>query len=138
MFSRKILVMLSLIIMVALGIAFNTPPAPTYKNLKVLPKNITHEELDKVMDEWKAALGVKCNFCHAPMKDNPRKMDFSSDEKAEKNIARDMFKMTNKINKKFFHYSKSEQNPVAPVSCVTCHHGQPHPEAPKSDTTHAR
>jgi hypothetical protein len=137
MFRKKFMVIAALVVLVTAGIAANKPAdPPTHKNLKVLPKNISHDDLDKVMDEWKAALGVKCNFCHAPMKDNPRKMDFASDEKPEKNIARSMFKMTGKINKKFFHYTKSEQNPVPPVSCMTCHHGDPHPEANKSDSTH--
>jgi hypothetical protein len=35
------------------------------KNLKVLPKNISKEDLDKVMDGFKASLGVRCNYCHA-------------------------------------------------------------------------
>jgi hypothetical protein len=138
MFRKKLMVILVLIVLVTAGIAANTPPAdkPTYKNLKVLPKKINHDDLDKVMHEWTSSLGVKCNFCHAPVKDNPRKMDFASDEKPEKDIARNMFKMTARINKKFFHYSKSEQNPVPPISCITCHHGNPHPEGNKSDSTH--
>ena len=140
MFRKKLIVILALIVLVTAGIAANTPPAdkPTHKNLKVLPKNISHDDLDKIMDQWKAALGVKCNFCHAAMKDNPRKMDFASDEKPEKNIARSMFKMTNKINKKFFHYSKSEENPVPPIGCMTCHHGTAHPGENSSDSTHAK
>lgn len=132
MHLRKQLLVLTLIItFVFLGIAASRPPAPTYKNLKVLPKNISHDDLDKIMHEWNEALGVKCGFCHAPMKDNPRKMDFSSDEKAEKNITREMFKMTGRINKKFFKYKKTPENPTPPVGCVTCHHGKAHPESAK-------
>ncbi len=37
------------------------------------------------MDGFKAALGVKCSFCHAPSKDTAQKWpDFASDEKPEK------------------------------------------------------
>ncbi|MEJ0082894.1 MAG: c-type cytochrome [Puia sp.] len=55
------------------------------------------------MDHFKAALGVKCSFCHAPSKDTAQKWpDFASDDKPEKLIARKMMKMTSKINKKFF------------------------------------
>lgn len=129
---KKPVVLVAIISLVVLGIAASRPPAGEHKNLKVLPKNISHDDLDKVMDEWKAALGVKCNFCHAARKDDPRKMDFASDEKSEKNIAREMFKMTGRINKKFFNYKKSAENPVPPVSCVTCHNGKAHPEHAKA------
>lgn len=99
-------------------------------NLKVLPKNISNDDLDKVMDEWKAALGVKCNFCHAASPDNPRKMDWASDAKPEKEMARKMYTMTGKINKKYFHTKKGEDGMMAmeAVNCNTCHHGDAHPE----------
>ncbi len=97
-------------------------------NLKVLPKNISHEDLDKIMDSWKAALGVKCNFCHA-QDTATHHLDFASDAKPEKDIARHMFKMTAKINKKYFSMNKDDKGSMIPtVSCVTCHHGNPHPE----------
>lgn len=92
------------------------------KNLKVLPKNISHEELDSVMKSYKEALGVKCNFCHSPRKDDPKKLDFASDENHHKDIARDMMRMTARINKKYF---KSHQE-VA-VTCYTCHQGSDEP-----------
>lgn len=129
--AKKLFVLSLLATLVMMGIAATRPPAGEHKNLKVLPKDISHEELDKIMDTWKDALGVRCNFCHAARKDDPRKMDFASDEKGEKNIAREMYKMTGRINKKFFHYKKTDDNPVPPVTCVTCHHGEPHPKAPE-------
>lgn len=128
LFNKKVTVLFMLVILVLAGIAANKPPKGTHKNLKVLPKNISHEDLDKIMDEWKAALGVKCNFCHAPSKNEPRKMDFASDEKPEKEMARDMFRMTARLNKKYFHYKQGDSTAVAPVGCMTCHHGQEHPE----------
>ncbi|KIO75788.1 hypothetical protein TH53_18545 [Pedobacter lusitanus] len=97
-------------------------------NLKVLPKDISHEELDKIMDGYKAALGVKCNFCHAASKENPKRLDFASDEKPEKEITRSMMKMTSRINKKYFHIKNAnEPNAILAVNCITCHRGQPHP-----------
>jgi hypothetical protein len=128
---KKLSVLIMILVVVALGIAASTPPPPEHKNLKILPKNISHDDLDKIMDEWKAALGVKCNFCHAPQKDNPRKLDFASDEKPDKKITRDMFRMTEKINKKYFNFKKGDTTAIAPVGCVTCHHGQPHPDDSK-------
>lgn len=102
---------------------------PQYTNLKVLPKNISKAELDKVMDGFKTSLGVKCNFCHAPSTTEKGKLDFASDAKSEKDMARMMMKMTANINKKFFHI-KDAKNPdaVLAVNCITCHNGKPHPE----------
>jgi cytochrome c2 len=99
-------------------------PKPT--NLKVLPKNISHDDLDKVMDGFKAALGVKCNFCHSPRKDNPKRLDFASDENPKKEIARDMMRMTNKINKKYFHETDKEGK-LTNISCASCHNGKEEP-----------
>ncbi len=100
------------------------------RNLKVLPKNISKDDLDHVMDEWKVALGVRCNFCHAASPDNPRKMNWASDAKPEKEMARQMYTMTGKINKKFFHVKKGSDGmmAMAEVNCNTCHHGEAHPE----------
>jgi hypothetical protein len=128
-FKKKITVAGTLVALVVLGIAASAPADPTFKNLKVLPKNISHDELDSVMHQFNNALAVKCNFCHASQKDNPRKLDFASDEKGEKNVTRDMMRMTTRINKKFFHYKKDDEHPIPPVGCITCHHGSPHPDA---------
>ncbi|MGY4385152.1 cytochrome c2 [Pedobacter sp. UYP24] len=98
-----------------------------FKNLKILPKNISKDDLDKVMDGFKLGLGVKCNHCHTPMKDNPKKMDFASDEKKEKEIARGMMRMTAKINKKYFHNMKTEDGKLIAISCISCHNGKTEP-----------
>lgn len=37
-----------------------------WKNLTVLPQDITKDDLEKVMKEYNAALGVKCSYCHVP------------------------------------------------------------------------
>ena len=130
LFGKKTLVAIVAGLFMIAGIAATKPPeAPKYKNLKILPKNISKEDLDKVMDHFKTALGVKCSFCHAPSKDTAQKWpDFASDEKPEKLIARKMMKMTSKINKKFFSDNKNEQGVAVPaVECMTCHRGSPHP-----------
>ena len=54
-----------------------------WKNLKVLPQNISEDSLKGLMRGYNAALGVKCNFCHAENPDT-KKMDFASDAKKEK------------------------------------------------------
>src|SRR5579862_7484166 len=97
--NRKIIVTLGLSSIVTFVALTSMAPDPEYKNLKVLPKNLTHEQLGKVMDEWAHSLGVHCNFCH--VRDTvAKKMDFPSDAKPEKEMARKMYKMMGKINEK--------------------------------------
>ncbi|EHQ30407.1 c-type cytochrome [Mucilaginibacter paludis] len=113
----------------------NEPEKPQWKNLKVLPKNISKEDLDKVMDEWKEALGVRCGFCHARNEETKR-TDFASDAKPEKEMARKMMTMTAKINKKYFKADKNEKEMVEAISCYTCHHGAAHPDATPAPREH--
>jgi hypothetical protein len=103
------------------------PEPGLYKNLKILPKDISKEALDKVMDGFKEALGVKCNHCHARSKEDPKKMDFVSDEKEQKGWARSMMKMTAKINDKYFKTEKGKQV-VPAITCMTCHNGAATPK----------
>ena len=97
-----------------------------YKNLKVLPKDISKDSLDHVMHNFTASLGVRCNFCHAF---NNGKMDFASDEKEEKEIARYMMNMTTGINKTYFNSENSARpDTISVIKCFTCHRGTPHPD----------
>lgn len=102
---------------------------PKFNNLKVLPKNITDEQLHAVMDNWAHSLKVKCSFCHQ-FNAETKKMDWASDAKSEKQIARSMFKMTADINKKYFGAAKDSTGMVVAtaVNCYTCHKGNAHPE----------
>jgi cytochrome c553 len=129
--KRHVIIAICLVITIGFIAATPEDPKPPKQNLKVLPKNIDHEGLEKVMGEWRRALGVNCGFCHARVKDTTqRKLDFASDEKEEKEMARKMFKMTAKINKKFFKHvgeEEKEHNSIALVTCATCHNGSPHP-----------
>lgn len=99
-------------------------PWPKPKNLKILPKNISHDDLMKVMHGFAGSLGVKCDFCHEAGAD-PRHLNFASDAKPEKKIARTMMRMTGTINKKYL--SKVDVKEAKPeethVSCGTCHRG---------------
>jgi len=61
-FSRKTGAALFVTLFLALGIAATKPTDKPdaeriYKNLKVLPKDISKADLDKVMDNFKTALG---------------------------------------------------------------------------------
>ena len=127
--NKKIAATLSLLSIVILATAASIAPEREYKNLKVLPKDISHEDLGKVMGKWSHALGVHCTFCHA-RDEQANKMDFVSDIKPEKQTARHMFLMMNKINKRYFKAGKDSLGFVmeSGISCITCHHGNTHPE----------
>lgn len=92
-----------------------------FKNLKILPKNISKDSLMNLMEGYNKALGVKCNHCHT--------MDKSSDKKHEKEIARHMIKFTNELNAKEFAPIGNEYKNA--IECATCHRGS---TKPMSDT----
>lgn len=106
---------------------------PKFKNLKILPKDISHEELDKIMDNFNFALGVRCGYCHE-RNDSTKHLDFASDVKSEKEAARRMMTMTYELNNKYFKFDSSNQTPTA-VTCITCHRGNAYPV---TDTMPAR
>ena len=109
-------------------------PAPSglskgeYKNLKVLPKEISSKELSKIMvDDFSDALGVGCGFCHAQGKDSSS-IDYTSDAKPEKEMARVMMRMTLRVNKRFFLVKHPALSNELVVTCNTCHNGRPRPD----------
>ncbi|MBX3253546.1 MAG: c-type cytochrome [Chitinophagaceae bacterium] len=123
--KRKLYAGIGLLAILIIGASATTQDKPK-PNLKVLPKNIDHEELSKIMKGFNVSLGVKCNHCHVPSKTDPKKLDFQSDEKPEKEVARSMMKMTAKINKKYF---KQNDGGASTLTCLTCHNGKAHPDS---------
>jgi hypothetical protein len=103
-------------------------PAPT--NLKVLPKDLTGEQVHEIMETWEASLGAKCSTCHTPDPKNigpngrPR-LNFPDDSREEKATARLMYTMTQDINR---NYVSKIDNSGEPVTCGTCHRGHLGPE----------
>jgi hypothetical protein len=97
------------------------------RNLKVLPQNITHDELISTMRGFARSLGVRCDHCHVPNPpDAAEVFDFPSDEKKAKNDARIMIRMTRTINGG--NYISKVASDAEPVTCWTCHRGQKEPE----------
>jgi hypothetical protein len=129
--NRKLLLIAALSVPVTIVAATTTSTAPDgqYINLKVLPKNIAPKDLKKIMiDEFEDGLGVGCNFCHAQGKEIGE-LDFASDAKPEKEIARAMMRMTLGINKKYLkikHPMLGSGQLV--VTCNTCHNGVSFPD----------
>lgn len=133
---NKTLVGLGLVALIAFGsFSFQNAPQPEHKgfqNLKVLPKDIDHMALIKIMHDFRDALGFKCSDCHAASKTKPGDLDFASDAKPEKETAREMMRMVKKINKKFFKvkgsFADSYLQGKYDITCYTCHHGDEHPK----------
>lgn len=130
--KKKMIVFSALSVFVLLGVAAVKPqPGSIQKdrNLKVLPKDISDAKLDSIMQTYNIALGVKCSFCHVPMKNIPDSLDYADDTEHMKEEARKMMRMTIDINKKNFHYNKDERPEyLHTVTCKTCHRGEPYPE----------
>lgn len=125
--KKTFIVITCLIALVSMSFIFSKEP-PRYKNLKVLPKDIKKEQMDSIMRQFAASLGVKCGHCHY-YNTEQKSMDFASDAIKEKDEARDMMRMTAKLNSKFFHVKDSKKlGAKLEVTCFSCHHGAKHPE----------
>lgn len=94
------------------------------KNLKVLPKNISKDELRTTMVGYARGLGVRCNFCHVD--EEGKEPDFASDAKPMKGVARGMIKMVGGVQEDL-HKIKFEESDRVKIGCITCHHGKPRP-----------
>ena len=114
-------------------------PAPT--NLKVLPRDMTGEQVHDLMHEWEADLGVTCKTCHVEnAKDigpngRPR-LNYADDSKDEKRTARLMVQMLDNINA---NYIAKVDGSGVPVTCGTCHQGHlsPDPFSAEDKAKHA-
>jgi len=129
---KKLQVIAGLVMFIFIGIAaVKQPVNDKFKNLQVLPKNISEDSLDKIMDGFNAMLSVDCQFCHVRDKKADTLM-FDKDDKSEKEITRNMMRMTMDINKKYFQFNETvTAEQVQAVTCYTCHKGNPMPEKEK-------
>lgn len=126
--KRSLSFVLTLVCIGAASLAF-TKDDPVWKNLKILPKNTTNEQMDSVMHHFAVSLNVGCDFCHVENK-AAGTWDMASDDKKHKLRAREMMKMTDKINDKYFDVTggKRDLSTRLMVTCYTCHHGNTDPE----------
>jgi len=93
-----------------------------------MPKDISHDDLDKQMDFFCASLNVKCNYCHADSKTHPGKLDFAADSASKhKEDARRMLELTYSINEKYFSVQRTSHMSMQVVNCYTCHRGEEFP-----------
>jgi Photosynthetic reaction centre cytochrome C subunit len=132
--KNKTAVLLALAAFVLLGTAATIRPAKKFRNLKVLPQDISEQRLDSLMDVYCKALKVDCDFCHKPKVDltgiAPANgdADFSQDNPMKED-ARRMMRLTIDINKTWFKFDTTGKPDylLNVVTCNTCHRGNPFP-----------
>ncbi len=101
------------------------PLAPPYKNLQVLPKDISREQLVGNMKFFAQSLGVRCTHCHVGAEGQPLStFDFASDAKPAKLVARKMLAMVHRINEQDFGVKDFKD---VKLTCYTCHRGSTKP-----------
>lgn len=147
----KVLPLVPVLVLI-LGCTTTAQNAPTvaqapseFKNVQVLPKTLTRQELIAIMRTFTRGLGVRCNHCHVVTATTPEeKLDFPSDAKEEKRVARVMIQMTQQINGAWLerveeaegHHEEATPAGQAAsltqprVGCWTCHRGKVEPEMP--------
>lgn len=84
------------------------------KNVKILV-GLSRPEVQRVMNQMRAGLGVHCRYCHVAGQDP------SVDATPQKERARDMMRMVIDLNQR--HFGGRDV-----VTCFTCHNGSPHPK----------
>ncbi len=94
----------------------NEPSSEVYLNVQMLGR-VPAGRLLRIMEMgYSRSLGVTCIHCHDPN-------DWSSDEKKEKIITREMSKMVREINGELLPAIESFSDKRASVNCTTCHRG---------------
>ena len=95
--------------------------AVDHKNLTVLDKNISAQELKRTMEGFSAQLGVKCAFCHTGEM-------YEKDDRKQKSDARKMIKLVVEMKARKGDFFKTTVKDNA-ITCALCHRGKPQPEA---------
>ena len=142
---------LGLVVLIGLRVSAQTPaagaqqePAP-FKNLQVWPKDTSRAVIMQFMNAFGDSLGVTCNYCHV---EQGGKLDFASDAKREKVVARQMILLRDSINVVLPAIvgkpagagpTSGDGHPGMPVRvlCSSCHRGLPIPRSIADEVTMA-
>ena len=99
------------------------------QNLKVLPEDISPDELGATMRGFATNTGSRCSTCHVgKVEHDLSTYDFSLDDKEEKRKARHMIRMVADINAYLAENLGGPAADLVAVDCATCHRGRPRPE----------
>jgi tetratricopeptide (TPR) repeat protein len=127
----RTLAMVTLLILIAATLAVPTLYAQIpdkFTNLKILPKDISKDDLTATMRGFASSLGVRCGFCHVRKEGDPHgEFDWASDAKPEKTTARVMVQMMQMINTTQLPKVTVKDPDKVQVQCRTCHHGGERP-----------
>jgi hypothetical protein len=97
-------------------------PPDSLVNVKVIPKGTSPIQVVGQMRNFAIGLGVRCVFCHVGEDGPLEKIDFVSDQKRTKLIARQMMAMAIEVNRRLDSLPQRGAPPI-PVTCSTCHRG---------------
>ena len=99
-----------------------------FTNLRVLPNDITRDDLLDVMRRFSLELGVRCQYCHVGGDGvSFEGVEFPSDEDPDKRKARFMLRLVGNLNNTVLPLMPERDEPAVEVSCKTCHRGGPKP-----------
>ena len=93
------------------------PAEEVFENIQIMGKFPAGRFLNIMKMAFNNSLGVSCDHCH-----NPQAWD--SDEKAPKQVARDMWKMVGTINGELLANIENLQSERPAVNCTVCHRGE--------------
>src|SRR4051794_33422880 len=102
-------------------------PQPPPKNLQVLSKDLTRQQVVNIMRGFTRGLGIRCPYCHVGEEGaDLSTFDFASDEKPTKKTARIMIKMATDVNSQLATVGDKPAGEPR-VTCYTCHRGAAKP-----------
>jgi hypothetical protein len=95
----------------------NLPVDSVFKDLKMFTGMPAKRLLAIMNFGYSRSLGVSCGHCH-------NTDDFASEEKKQKEIARQMAAMSKDINENLLKNITGLQSNPAVINCTTCHRGE--------------
>ncbi len=110
-----LLIVPALIFLVRTDVGADMPD--TFQNLKVLPGDISKDELKAIMNGFTEQLDVKCTFCHTLD-------EYHLDDNKHKVITREMIQLVGHLREQIESgtYFPEDTEPDK-VGCWTCHRG---------------
>jgi hypothetical protein len=98
----------------------NEPAGQVFQNVKMLGQMPARQLLAIMNVGYGRSLGVTCAHCHVVG-------EWASEEKPQKQIAREMARMAATINGQLLEQIPNLRSPNPTVNCTTCHRGAVRP-----------
>ena len=95
-----------------------------FRNLQVLPEDISRDSVIQLMRSFSFATGLRCEGCHVMGEDGSfQGAQFHLDDKLPKRQARYMLQMVNRLNDEILPGLPDRDTPALRVECKMCHRG---------------